>query len=112
MRGFNLPEGVTRDVSNEAGATIAIQNPECLGRISIRGGQVLGWQPNGHAQCFGFLPAQYSRLEKAFVVVCRSVGHGSPTIRLTHSNLCMVLQGSAIGGWRACKTWAASHSPV
>ena len=49
MRGFNLPEGVTMDVSNEAGATIAIQNPQCLGRISIRGGQVLGWQPNGHS---------------------------------------------------------------
>ncbi|MEM9356294.1 MAG: D-hexose-6-phosphate mutarotase [Pseudomonadota bacterium] len=56
MRGFNLPSGVSMDVSNEAGASVAIQNARCLGRVSIRGGQVLGWQPNGHSSILWLSP--------------------------------------------------------
>ncbi len=46
MRGFKLPAGVTMDVNHESGASIAVQNSHGLGRVSIRGGQVLGWQPH------------------------------------------------------------------
>ena len=56
MRGFNLPAGVTMDVNHEAGASIAVQNAHGMGRVSIRGGQVLGWQPHNQQSVLWLSP--------------------------------------------------------
>ena len=99
MRGFNLPEGVTTSISNEQGRQSLFRTPNALAAARSVDDNYLVGNLGAMPQCFGFLPAQYSRLEKAFMVVSGSVGYGSPIIRLTHSKLCMVLQGSPIRVW-------------
>lgn len=48
MIGINLPRGVTISGTHSTGPILDIDTAACRARVSLRGGQILAWQPAGH----------------------------------------------------------------
>ena len=65
MNTSDFPIGVTLSGDLESGPILSVETAACTARISLRGGQVLSWQPIGHEPVLWLSPAAVFREDKS-----------------------------------------------